>query len=210
MKLHFQIHDLLKQGEHELLDFKKRVDDPVKIAKTLVAFANTKGGTLLIGVDDDGEIIGVDANEEKYIINKAAKEFCFPVVKVKYKLLNADGTDVLSVEVEKSATLHCAVDENKKRIPYLRVGDKTVVAKEILKKMEEERSNHSPIPILSERTQSLLGYLENHDSIRVEEYAKEFSVSEEVALRSLEALVIDQVLKKYSESGLIHYSVERN
>jgi len=207
VKLHLQIHDLLKQGEHELLDFKKRVDDPVKIAKTLVAFANTKGGTLLIGVDDDGEIIGVDSNEEKYIINKAAKEFCLPAVKVRYKLLNADGTDVLSVEIEKSEILHCAIDENKKRIPYLRVGDKTVVAKEILKRMEEERRNQSPIPILAERNKSLLGFLENYHSITVEQYSTEFKANEVVALRSLEDLVLDGVLKKYSENGEINYSI---
>ena len=37
---------VIEEGEHQQQDFKLRIDDSRKIAKTLVAFANTDGGRL--------------------------------------------------------------------------------------------------------------------------------------------------------------------
>ena len=45
---------MIEEGEHLQQDFKLRVDDPHKIAKTIAAFANSEGGRLLIGVRDSG------------------------------------------------------------------------------------------------------------------------------------------------------------
>ena len=53
------IEKLIEQGEHQHLDFKFAVNDSRKIARSLVAFANTTGGKLLIGVKDNGTIAGV-------------------------------------------------------------------------------------------------------------------------------------------------------
>ena len=59
-KIPAHIENLIEQGENQLLDFKFEISDSKKIAKTLVAFANTNGGTLLIGVKDNGEVIGIE------------------------------------------------------------------------------------------------------------------------------------------------------
>ena len=50
------LQTLISEGEHQQQDFKYRVDDPCKLAKSVSAFANTDGGRLLIGVRDDGQI----------------------------------------------------------------------------------------------------------------------------------------------------------
>jgi predicted HTH transcriptional regulator len=52
------IRKLILQGEGTTLDFKKTITSNEKIAKSLVAFANNRGGQLLIGVADDGSIKG--------------------------------------------------------------------------------------------------------------------------------------------------------
>ena len=44
---------LIREGEHQQQDFKYRVADACKLAKSVSAFANTDGGRLLIGVRDD-------------------------------------------------------------------------------------------------------------------------------------------------------------
>ncbi|MEZ5001122.1 MAG: ATP-binding protein [Bacteroidales bacterium] len=72
---------LIRQGEHQRLDFKYCISDSRKIAKTLSAFANTDGGTLLIGVRDNGSIAGVTSEEEFYMIDGAANLYCRPPVK---------------------------------------------------------------------------------------------------------------------------------
>jgi predicted HTH transcriptional regulator len=69
------LHEYIKEGEHESQDFKFRIDDQKKIARTLSAFANTVGGRLLIGVKDNGKVVGVDPQEEFYMIEGAASLF---------------------------------------------------------------------------------------------------------------------------------------
>jgi predicted HTH transcriptional regulator len=44
--------DLLKRPEGKMLEFKRDLSSPDGALKTIVAFANTAGGTLLIGVED--------------------------------------------------------------------------------------------------------------------------------------------------------------
>lgn len=67
------IEDLIKQGEDEQVEYKsslrwdykeeKATKIPQKaVAKTLAAFFNTKGGTLVIGLKDDGEVLGIDVD----------------------------------------------------------------------------------------------------------------------------------------------------
>lgn len=67
-------------GESENLDFKFAVNDSLKIAKSLVAFANRGGGTLLIGVKDNGSIVGVKTEEEYYMVHLAASYYCRPEI----------------------------------------------------------------------------------------------------------------------------------
>ena len=47
---------MIREGEHQQQDFKYRVADACKLAKSVSAFANTDGGRLLIGVRDDGHL----------------------------------------------------------------------------------------------------------------------------------------------------------
>lgn len=70
---------LILEGESVTLDFKKTITSCEKIAKTMVSFANNRGGKLLIGVADDGTIKGVKSeDEERYMITKAAQFYCRP------------------------------------------------------------------------------------------------------------------------------------
>ena len=62
-----ELKRLIAEGEGVQLDFKFRIDDQKKIARTLSAFANTEGGKLLIGVKDNGKINGVNPEEEYYL-----------------------------------------------------------------------------------------------------------------------------------------------
>src|SRR5690606_39260955 len=68
-------------GEGANLEFKRKVPKPARIAKEIIAFANTSGGRLLLGVDDDGSIVGVrDVEEEEYALRNALEGYSEPVV----------------------------------------------------------------------------------------------------------------------------------
>jgi ATP-dependent DNA helicase RecG len=55
------IQQLLNQPEGKTLEFKRDLSSPVPILKTLVSFANTAGGRLIIGINDDKEVVGVQS-----------------------------------------------------------------------------------------------------------------------------------------------------
>lgn len=72
---------LVHQGEGERIEFKRKVAYPEKIIREIVAFANTKGGTLIIGVDDYGNIPGLKfAEEELYYLNNTIEKYCRPEI----------------------------------------------------------------------------------------------------------------------------------
>ncbi|GAB6061171.1 AlbA family DNA-binding domain-containing protein [Desulfonatronum parangueonense] len=56
-----RVEELLKQSEGKTLEFKRDLSAPKNILKTVIAFANTAGGTLILGRADDGTIVGVEA-----------------------------------------------------------------------------------------------------------------------------------------------------
>ncbi len=55
-----KLKDLLKEGESETVEFKPSLSQMDKITESISAFSNTKGGTVVIGVSDKGEVLGVD------------------------------------------------------------------------------------------------------------------------------------------------------
>ena len=93
-----KIAQLIQDGENIRVEFKStlrtnlhtnRLDSKMEnaVLKTIVAFLNTDGGTLLVGVGDNGEAIGIEidgfANEDKYLLHfsnlvndKIGKQFC--------------------------------------------------------------------------------------------------------------------------------------
>ena len=82
-----------------MLDFKKEISSVHRIAKSIVAFANHHGGTLLIGVNDNGTISGVRAEEEKFMLEESSKKFCNPPVDLVIHEWNIMGKIVLEVIV---------------------------------------------------------------------------------------------------------------
>ena len=77
-----EIKRLIFGGENEFVEFKRKINHPEKVIREVVAFANTKGGHLFVGVDDDGSIPGCKyADEEDFILQKAMRELCRPKIK---------------------------------------------------------------------------------------------------------------------------------
>src|SRR5690349_14024012 len=128
------LRKLILQGEGATLDFKKTITSNEKIAKSLVAFANNRGGQLLIGVADDGTIKGVKSeDEERYMITKSAHQFCKPAIEPEFEEVYVDDKLVLVVSIPPSETKpHYALDENKKWWVYYRVKDKSLLASKII------------------------------------------------------------------------------
>ncbi|MEX1054891.1 MAG: ATP-binding protein, partial [Rhodothermales bacterium] len=74
-----ELTQLASLGEGANLEFKRKVPRPERFAKEMIAFANTQGGRLLLGVDDDGAVVGLrDVEEEEFVLNRAMSRHCSP------------------------------------------------------------------------------------------------------------------------------------
>ena len=135
LSLYFEMDDkhylqsLIREGEHQQQDFKYRVSDAQKLAKSVSAFANTDGGRLLIGVRDDGNMSGVRSEEEIYMMHLAAYRYCRPEASIKFDTYHVDGHTIVVATIPPSERRPiCAIDENGKPRAYIRIADENIVA----------------------------------------------------------------------------------
>ena len=120
---------MIREGEHQQQDFKYRVADACKLAKSVSAFANTDGGLLLIGVRDDGHLSGVRSEEEIYMMHQAAYKYCKPEASIKFDTYHVDGRNIVVATVPPSTKRPvCALDEENRLQAYIRINDENIVA----------------------------------------------------------------------------------
>jgi predicted HTH transcriptional regulator len=168
------IHNLIAQGEHQQLDFKFQVNDSRKIARTLVAFANTDGGKLLIGVKDNGVIAGVRTDEEYHMIEAAAGMYCKPEIDFAFRPWNIDGKQVLEIDVPALKVKPAFVlTEEDRWMAYVRVGDQNILATPLQIKLWKRQSSERGIVIkYSDDERILMSYLNAHPFITLNKFSK--------------------------------------
>ena len=169
------ILSLIAEGEHEHQDFKYQISDARKIARSISAFANHNGGHLLIGVKDNGAIVGVSSDEEMYMIDQAAQMYCQPPQSVQFTLYRVEGKNVLKVDIAETPDRPVkAPDEKGEWKAYYRVADENVLASAMhVRLMERDCVDEAPVVIsYSEREQSLLDYLQTHGGITLSGFAR--------------------------------------
>jgi predicted HTH transcriptional regulator len=197
------------EGEGVTLDFKKTITSCEKIARTMVSFANNKGGRLLIGVADDGTIKGVKSeDEERYMITRAAQLFAKPAIDPKFEEVYVDDKLVLVVEIPESDTKpHYALAEDGKWWVYVRVKDKSVLASKIVVDVLKHSTDKTGVLIeYSEKEKTLLAYLEQKERIDVKEYCKLAKMSRRTAQRVLVNMVLSGVIRIHTTEKEEYYT----
>lgn len=193
-----ELHALILQGESDILDFKETISSSIKIAKTMVSFANTKGGCLLVGVRDNGAIRGVSNPEEEiYMLQLAAEHFSNPEIPIEIEQVEtSNGKLVLKVDVPEGIKKpYYAKGEDQQWWPYIRVRDQSVLASKTTVEVLKREGNDAPLLLeFSSKEQALLDYLRHHPRITLKEFCKMVNISQWRARKMLVSLV---------QSGLI-------
>lgn len=184
----------IMRGENDTQDFKHEVTSVTKIAKTLAAFANTKGGRLWIGVKDNGKIIGCEPLEEQYMIEHAASEYCKPPLYPEFVNHTHDDKEILEVRIKFSPSRpHYAKDELGKWWAYVRHKDHTVLAGIVT--LESLKKKQQKILIkYTETERSILIYIAEQGKVHLNQITKSLKINRRIAVMILANLVATGVL----------------
>lgn len=185
---------LIKQGEGLTVEFKRTIDSPYKIAKTITSFANTSGGVLLVGVGDNRELFGITSElSELEKLEKACTELIDKMVPVRFKSEKLDNRTLLRIEIDESQERpHYAINEKGQRMIYIRVKDKSVPT---LRLFIEGQSDFDTRTLLDSRhVRTLVQYLKEYDSVTAKVFSRIINISEKRAERLLNDLAEKQVL----------------
>ena len=138
--------DQIQQGESKKLEFKSQLVDKKKLAKTIVAFSNTAGGKFVIGVGDQGEIVGVDTVSVTGLIDQLANmidDSCMPQIRPHIYTENIQGKILVVIEVFSGYQKpYYLKSEGIEQGVYVRVASTTRRAdKETVRNLERTREN---------------------------------------------------------------------
>ncbi len=204
---------MIHRGEGEQLDFKQKITDPYKIAKTISSFANTRGGKILVGVRDDKTIMGVDPEEEKYTLETAAQFYCDPPIKLQFREVEDEEEEVTVLEViipESNEKPHFIRDKNEQRLVYIRQRDKSIPAgKTMIDLMQKGELPEASVDLthLDYNERKLLSFLERHERVTLKQFMQIVNISRRRALRILHHLTREGAIRMHEHEKEPYYTL---
>jgi predicted HTH transcriptional regulator len=210
------VNAIIEEGEGFTVEFKRRISSAEKIARTIISFANTKGGTILFGVDDDGSIVGVESEKsEMELIEMAGRDFCDPPIQCAIDIVPFDGRDVIVCHVAESASKPHYYLGDQDRLNgdntrvYIRVNDNTMMAsREVVRILENENPAAPPLKVaIGENEKRLFTFLEEHKRVTVREFGRLVNISDRRASRILVRLVRAGVIRIHTHERDEYYTL---
>ncbi len=103
MKSIDNIKSILECGENYFVDFKEELPTGKELAKELIAFSNSDGGIIVLGVNDKGVITGIaiEGLEEK--VMNICRENCKPMLRVEFKYVDIDRKRIAIISIPTGA-----------------------------------------------------------------------------------------------------------
>lgn len=206
------IRQLISQGESQTLDFKYEISDASKIARSLVAFTNTDGGKLLIGVKDNGHITGIQSEEEYYMIEAAAHLYCRPEVPFTFRRWDIEGKTILEVDIPKAKKKpFLAKMPDGKWMAFIRVNDQNLLANRVLLKVwEKETINKGTWIKYGDPEKKLLEYLRNNPHITLSKFSRIAKISLRYAEEILVNLILPGILEMEITEKSVYYRLKKD
>ncbi len=175
IKGRYYIQRLIEEGEHECQDFKFAIGDARKIARSIAAFANHKGGRLLVGVKDNGVVAGVRSEEDIFVVEQAAEMCCVPPQSIEVTAYKTDpGQVVYKVDIAVASSRPVRVKEEGGVLrAYVRVKDENIALAPLVERAWRARSQGNDALLhLDEGCKRLLDLLGEYEAgMTVEEIA---------------------------------------
>ncbi len=205
---YLDVKNLAQTGEGTFLEFKRTIPSAYKIAREIAAFANTKGGTVLIGVDDDKSLVGVlGYQEEEFLLSKAARELCQPAVDIIIEIVHFGDRDLLVIKVPEATDKPIYVQEDDEATVFMREKDQNKVAsKEIIEIIKKKNSDEGVTFEYGPIEQKLFRYLNEYGEITVKKFAQVVDIPRAKASRILVNLVSADILNLFRKDNIDYFT----
>jgi ATP-dependent DNA helicase RecG len=201
-------HRLLEQPEGNTIEFKQDLSSSKSMMKALVAFANTAGGRLIIGVSDDRQILGVEdpLSQEERLCSMIADSIV-PRLVPNIEMITIEDKTLLIAEVFLSSSRpHFLRSEGAETGVYVRLGstnrqaDQELIA-ELRRTVEGVAFDEMPMPELS---------IDDLDTKAIAQSVREKYPVDKTELQTLKLLVSHQGRLVPSKGAIILFGRERN
>ncbi len=202
--------DLIEGGENLHCEFKRKFSSPEKIAREMMAFANTKGGYIIFGVDDDKEIIGVESEKsESELIKDAALNYCEPPLEYYIEYIEYIGKELVIAAVPESDRKPHRLQDYKNELDIntaaitIRINDKSVQASKEMVRIMRANSNNLKLKKYKpgDNEKFVFDYLEKNEKISVKELSRLINISQRRASRTLVKLVRANLLAIHTKDN---------
>ncbi len=197
---------LISEGENESVEFKKKANHPEKIIREVVAFANTTGGHLFIGVSDDRRIAGLKyPEEEEFVLTKAIHELCRPSIEFEVETREfKDGKKILHYQIKEGQEKpYFAFLKKQHRYgkAYIRLKDRSIQASKEMREFLKERGKYEKPISYEETTSNLFKFLEKNTYITLSQYCEFSGLNKKLASKKLVSLALSGALKIEPREG---------
>ncbi len=189
---------LVREGEGLNLEFKRKASHPDKIVREVIAFANTQGGTLLIGVDDNGTIPGVRyPEEESLLITKELQAHCRPSLDYRESIIAASNKKyVVRFDIPSSPRRPHVYKDKDQSTAFVRVNDMTLQAsREMTEIVRRSRKSKDIRFTFGAPEKQLMEYLDQYKTISLEQYRILAGLNRYQASKKLVLLVLANVIR---------------
>ena len=206
--------EMIARGEGETLEFKQKTTHVHRISRTLASLANTRGGHVLVGVDDAGRVVGVrDAEEELFVLrNAAAHHIEPPLTDLRFREVEADGRTVLVVTVPESiAKPHRAQVAPGDWRGYVRVRDQSVQTSRLTEQVLGRQAPPTE-PIfervpLNRHELAAIEYAKIHPRLTLPQFMKLVNFGKRRAYQMLIKLVLHGYLRYHDKEKEPYYTI---
>jgi predicted HTH transcriptional regulator len=205
-----ELLDLIEEGENNQVEFKRKFSTHDKIAREMIAFANTKGGYILFGIDDDKKIVGVESEKETTeLIKDTALNFCEPPLEYSIEYREIDAKEIVIVSIPESSFKPHRLQDYKMDLDIttaivpIRVNDKSVQASKEMIRIFRAQSNHAALKkyVLGPNEKMVFEYLLKNERISVKELSHLVNISDRRASRTLVKMVRANLLMIHTKDN---------
>ena len=209
MKLR-ELRELIEEGENIQCEFKRKFTTPEKIAREIMAFANTKGGYILFGVDDDKDVIGVESEKSvAELVKDAAENFCEPPVEYSIEYLEFKGKEIVILSVLESDNKPHRLQDYQSELDIntsvvmIRVNDKSMQASKEMVRILRSQTGKKELKkyFIGPVEKTVFEYLAKKEKISVKELSNLVNISERRASRTLVKMVRANLLMIHTKDN---------